>query len=404
MTAAPDHLGKPVATALLRLCAAPESGHGDCLAQLGPQDWSTLVRRAAELRVLPLIAQSLSQSKKADPIPAETAAIIEQLQRDFAFMVLRRSKGVARTHAILSEAGLEPVFLKGAALAFDVYPSSVLRPSRDADILLQGEQSAAAQAALLASGEFARHPGVPYAAECRHHHFPLLHGETGMAVEVHHALLNETGWQGEAGLIQMLLGETHEVGVLGEGIRVPLPMANILHLAMHAGIASYLDNGPLALSDLHFLMRSSGIDPQTALDQAEQLGLGKAFAILTALADRYGAVWVTDGLRQRCAGARVHLPAAEDAILPTAQDLTDNKLARRVDRHMRKAGVLGPVAMALRPDPKSLAIAAGVEEHSARRWIAYPAWLAGKVRNYIRLHRQRDMDRDRAFRDWLKSG
>ena len=404
MTATPDSLGKPVAHALLRLCAAPESGHGDCLAQLGPQDWSVLVRRAAELRVLPLVAQNLSHFETAGPIPTEAAALIEQLQRDFAFMVLRRSKGIARTHAILREAGLAPVFLKGAALAFDVYPSSVLRPSRDADILLEGEESVAAQQALLASGEFSRHPGVPYAAECRHHHFPLLHGETGMAVEVHHALLNETGWQGETRLVEMLLGETHEVGVLGQGIRVPSPMANILHLAMHAGIASYLDNGPLALSDLHFLMRSPGVDPLTALDQAELLGLGKAFAILTALADRYGAVWVTDGLRQRCVGARMHLSAAEDAILPTARDLADNKLARRVDRRMRKAGVLGPVAMALKPDPKSLAMKAGVEEHSARRWIAYPAWLAGKVRNYIRLLRQRDMDRDRAFRDWLKSG
>ena len=402
--AAPDPLGKPVAQALLCLCAAPESGYGDYLAQLGPQDWPVLVRRGAELRVLPLIAQYLSQGEKADPIPAEAAALIEQLQRDFAFMVLRRSKGIARTHAILREAGLEPVFLKGAALAFDVYPSSMLRPSRDADILLEGDGSAAAQHALLASGEFARHPGVPYAAECRHHHFPLLHGETGMAVEVHHALLNEGGWQGEARLIQKLLGETHEVGMLGEEIRVPSPMANILHLAMHAGIASYLDNGPLALSDLHFLMRSSGIDPETALDQAGQMGLGNAFAILTALADRHGAVWVTDGLRQRCAGARVHLAAAEDAVLPTPQDLDDNKLARRVDRRMRKAGIFGPVAMALRPDPKSLAIAAGVEVHSARRWMAYPAWLAGKVRTYFRLHRQRDLARDRAFRDWLKSG
>ena len=404
MATAQARPGRNVASALLRTCSAPDSRERGDLAMLRPDEWLDLVQRAIDLRILPLLARAISHSGTDHLVPAQASALMEKMSREYAFLVLRRSKSIARIHSLLRDAGLRPVFLKGAALAFDVYPASSLRPSRDADILLSPAEAAEAQKVLLGTGEFAEHPGVPHARTCRHHFFPLQHDETGIAVEVHHALTDLGGWHAEERLVAMLLEDTHSVSVLGEDVAVASPMANILHLAMHAGRASYLDNGPLTLADMHFLFEASAVDPVDALDRADEMQLGNSFAIVAALADRYGAAWVTDAVRQRCAVADAWLDAAEEAVLPTPRALDDNKLAKRVDARVREAGPAGPLGMALKPDPKAMALEIGVDQSSPVRWLGYPLWLTRRITRYIRLRQQRDLDRDRSFREWLKSG
>ena len=224
-----------------------------------------------------------------------------------------------------------------------------------------------------------------------------------MAVEVHRALKDLADWSGEGALITMLLSDLRTVSVLGEQLAVASDMANLMHLIMHAGRASYLDNGPLTLADLHYLNSGSEFDFAQARRTAERLELGNSFAMLCELARKHGARWVDPGFAQRSAVV-CHLEAAEQAMLPTPADIEDNRLVRRVERHLRSAGAFGPLKMALSPDRKALALLAGVEQSSSLKWLAYPRWLYGRIARYLALRRNRDLDSAQAMRDWLGSG
>jgi hypothetical protein len=93
----------------------------------------------------------------AEP-PAWTAALREQ-QRAIAIWELRHQHVVMRAIDALARAGVEPILLKGTALAYWLYDDPSLRPRGDTDILVREDARRTAEAELAAAG-FVRRFGI----------------------------------------------------------------------------------------------------------------------------------------------------------------------------------------------------------------------------------------------------
>lgn len=150
----------------------------------GSPEFRHLVEDAEEHGLAPLLRRHL----KAAQISVDTTAT-HQLT---ALAV--RHREASRVHtavlveidAALATQGIEVVFLKGAVLAHELYPSPELRPRRDIDILVSPEQAVAALTTLRELGFEGFDPGrMPRGG---HHHLPgvsAVREGFAVAVEVH---------------------------------------------------------------------------------------------------------------------------------------------------------------------------------------------------------------------------
>lgn len=107
--------------------------------------------------------------------------------RDFVRTEHLLEPTIRRALAALQRVGLEPVVLKGAALAYDVYPEPALRPMADFDLLLPAGQLGAARLALENAGF--RIDESEHAVE--HHLQSFYWQEERVGVEVHQGLVRE---------------------------------------------------------------------------------------------------------------------------------------------------------------------------------------------------------------------
>jgi hypothetical protein len=158
-----------------------ESRHSAALA-----DWDEALAWARRQHVMPLI----QAGRAALDLPFESP-IRKELRGSYVGSavwvqtvlepVLRRALGA------LTAAGCEPIVLKGAALAYQVYPAPAYRSMGDVDLLVAGEQIGQASKALLAAGF-----GVdPDEYQPTHHLRPFRAPGYPLPVELHHRLLVE---------------------------------------------------------------------------------------------------------------------------------------------------------------------------------------------------------------------
>ncbi len=117
-----------------------------------PVDWQRLSELAALHGVVGLVRHNLLALAAVPCVPEPSWRAMEQAAAQIAFdgMVhLRQLSGVVAT---LRSAGIEPLLLKGYALADLVYPDPVTRPSHDLDVLVRPDQVTPACQALAQIG------------------------------------------------------------------------------------------------------------------------------------------------------------------------------------------------------------------------------------------------------------
>ncbi len=179
----------PASTQLLRACTCLELDQQriDQIKQLvaSPNVWKGLAQRSEQHGMAPLLYRHLKQLNVA--IPDSTALQLKSL-------VLRHQQATkVRTHALteilqaFESQGISTIVLKGAALAYTVYPAPELRPMSDIDILVDKEKCNDAQRVLTSlgySGADLIRPGAKF----DHHHMAIakkiIDGLT-ISVEVH---------------------------------------------------------------------------------------------------------------------------------------------------------------------------------------------------------------------------
>jgi hypothetical protein len=175
---------------VLSLCAARPADRaiGDRLrtALAGVRDWEALLLDAEEHGLEPLLLEHADAHGIALPPETETRLKVRCLQH--AHAAAARSRAIVGVLDAFDAAGIPVLTLKGAALAHLVYPSPLLRPMCDVDLLVPPHLADGARSLLLSEGFSpygkATSPGY-------HHLQPLAADVEGakVTIEIHTALL-----------------------------------------------------------------------------------------------------------------------------------------------------------------------------------------------------------------------
>lgn len=117
-----------------------------------PLAWASLLALADEHRVAPLLFHNLKQAGQLPRLPPTWA---DRLLTCFQESALRNALYHTSLEAIvilLNQIGIEPILLKGAALAYAIYPHPALRPMGDLDLWVAPHHFAAAANAFARAG------------------------------------------------------------------------------------------------------------------------------------------------------------------------------------------------------------------------------------------------------------
>lgn len=161
------------------------------LAELAKQidNWQQLVERAERHALAPLLYRHLSRAG-AD-YPERTALQLRALTLRHRRADQIRTAALAELLTVLAEKRIEALVLKGAALAYIIYPKPELRPMGDVDVLVDPDRADEAQAILRHIGFKAppQHSGYMY----EHHHLPganLARDGLNVSIEIHRDALS----------------------------------------------------------------------------------------------------------------------------------------------------------------------------------------------------------------------
>jgi hypothetical protein len=145
----------PTNALLLALCSGDRSdaARAQVAGLLGqPVDWPRLSELAALHGVVGLVRHTLLAFDAATRVPEPAWRAMEQAAAQIAFDGMVQQRQLSAVVAALHGAGIEPLLLKGFALADLVYPDPVMRPSADLDVLVRPDQVAPACQALARMG------------------------------------------------------------------------------------------------------------------------------------------------------------------------------------------------------------------------------------------------------------
>jgi len=176
---------------IIALCARDQDNEGmqTALSQLLHKfrDWTTLIQEAEHHGMAPLLNKHLA--KVDAQIPRPHKLVLQGLYLRHRRANTIRREAIVEMLVAFKKAHIDIMLIKGSALCNLVYSDSELRPMRDIDILVRGDDAPAAETLLIEMG---------YQSEIRedipdgHYHLvPLIKQVGGMEIniEIHHNLL-----------------------------------------------------------------------------------------------------------------------------------------------------------------------------------------------------------------------
>ncbi|HEY6926854.1 MAG TPA: nucleotidyltransferase family protein [Steroidobacteraceae bacterium] len=251
---------------LLFSMVAPGERQCGPLRELQDDEWDRLLTMARQHRLEPMLHWRAANDMTIASAPQRFRSAIAASFRQQALRSLELQSYIALIHRTMSEKGIPAIFLKGAFLAFHVYPHPALRPLRDLDVLVPRHQAMLAFESLLDAG-FKRHKLFQGNArpwlECRKHLPPLIGPHGNVHVEIH-TRATEARPRSTKRLLDsadaQLWSRSIELRLLGEQVRYLSPTDQLLHIIVHAVYDHRLNNGPLALHDISWLLGCTQID------------------------------------------------------------------------------------------------------------------------------------------------
>jgi hypothetical protein len=235
---------------LLRMVACGIPSRAD-VEDLSTGDWAQALLILRQHRLAPLLHWRLGESGGAEHVPQAFAEAVAASFEKYAACAVQLQAEVARVQRILRENEIPAVFLRGAYLAFHVYPHAALRPVRGLDALVPESQAEDARHALKSST--LRRPGaLPDKPPSR------------IRVELHTHLTEPGHWPAARRLDPAFNATTWNrliCSVVGqEEVWYLSPEDQLLHLVVHTLYGQQRRCGPLVLSDLAGLLGHATID------------------------------------------------------------------------------------------------------------------------------------------------
>ncbi len=266
------------------LAALPREARLLLLAGAGPEadavlrdlvgqeiDWNALAALAIREQALPILGKRLS-GLGAGALPPASAPLV-RLGIVVEFQLLRLQRRLYDTVAALAHAGIEPVLLKGAAVAHTAYPHFALRPMSDIDLLVRPEQAAPSLEVLQNAGWAPSRYAHPAKAYEEHQHLPPLDDEgggTGAGLDLHTDLF------GRGHPFRFSALDVHRCArrLTREGnasLLVPDPVHQLLHACVHFAWANMLTrSGWRTFRDIAALARLPDVEWGRFIDLAHR--------------------------------------------------------------------------------------------------------------------------------------
>lgn len=280
---------------LLELLSPQAPMAASAIAELGSDAWQRILGAVRQHRLAPLLHWNLAKLQPDLRVPDDVRHELAASFRQATARALLLQRELVQIHRILTQAAIPYQALKGAFLAFHAYPHPALRPLRDLDILVPRSQAIQAFETLLAAGMTPAEGDVwkgDLATQiCLKNHLTPLQSAGGrVQIEVHASLsmpiavepgardLGDDPGYWERGITRQVAGET---------LCFPAPTDLLLHLITHATLHHRLDNGPLILSDIAYLIRLGTVDWISFWQRAKSCGGSRASWLMLRLAERY---------------------------------------------------------------------------------------------------------------------
>lgn len=256
------------------------------LALLASADWARLEALAQSYHCDPMLHHRRGDDAA---IPADLRARWRERYRTSAMRALVLRAELGEVTALLERAGLAPIALKGAWLAWHAYPQPALRPMSDIDLLLAPDTVIAGYELLQAHGYLASAPPEMAMADLLRFdkHLPELVAPRGTIIELHHRL-----WEPD-GRLDHASPRHDEAAVRAraqriDGILYPAPDDMLAHLLIHAAYGHRLNCGPVILSDIAFFLARYPVDWPEFWDRAAREGWRAGARLLLAVAAVHG--------------------------------------------------------------------------------------------------------------------
>lgn len=283
---------------LFALAGAPEDPH--TVPGPGPDtDWSALVQLAVrENAVIALRDHCLRLGPGS--VSATWALRMALLSLDIERRMREARRRLEELLVGLNQAGIEPVVLKGAALAETVYGSWTERPMSDIDLLLDPSELDRARAIAMRFG-WSSDDSVPSeAGYAEHHHLPPLVDDagSGLRLELHRSVF-PTGHP-FAVTSQQIAEASRRIAVGAGWARVMESHQHLVHVAIHFVWSHEVRSGAWrAFRDLAALMRSGSIDAGALMHTAREWRASSCLYWLLHLARSLAGVSVSEEMLRR---------------------------------------------------------------------------------------------------------
>jgi hypothetical protein len=226
----------------------------------GPLNWDVVFWLVTQEKAGPVLLRRLTALPDV-AVPPDRLAKLRQLAMVVEFRMLHVKQRVDETVDVLARAGIEGVLLKGAALAYTLYPSFAERPMGDIDLLVAQDRALEARTILLQAGwswNAERWRDENYRD---HHHLPPMDDARGGVVklELHTELFiggNPFNLSGE-----VIRRDARLVAVGPRLVRVPSLLHELLHACVHFAWSHTMRSGSWrAFRDVAVLTRSPELD------------------------------------------------------------------------------------------------------------------------------------------------
>ena len=229
-------------------------------------DWERLTRLAETERAEPVLVRRLRSLGARIPAEAER---LEQLARVVDFRQAWIEERLGASLRALSNAGIEALLLKGAALAATQYDSFLDRPMADLDLLVETGRAEDAHRLLRDAGWSWKHNPDLDGFYATHHHLAPLHDAMGVGIglDLHRTPVcagNPFGLTGE-----VMRQRATRVSVNGAAALVPEVNDQLLHLCVHFAWSHLLASGAWrTFRDVTTLVEKGQLDWDTFLVRA----------------------------------------------------------------------------------------------------------------------------------------
>lgn len=217
-------------------------GWHDRGVSISSSEWEKVTSLAIKQGIGPLVYTGL---KRLDLELGSEAVSSLRATTIRAMMASRTAleKTLGRALTVLHDAGLRPIVLKGAFLAYSVYPEPLLRTLGDVDLLLPQPELHTASDALLAGGFTSVADYAATFPKVEHHLPPYFLPDSSITVELHHELLSPP----HPFRIDVTAIRDRSVPrmLVGRETRVPAPVDALHHTCFHLAFAHRYEVVPL---------------------------------------------------------------------------------------------------------------------------------------------------------------